>query len=142
MSAVLLAYDSSTKISDIVFSAPTDASGNSIGLKQLQFTTTEEEAAVQGIRQRLLTWQGEWFLNTKVGIPYIQRILVKNPNSRIVESLFRAAILKVPEIQTVPLVTLEVNRATRAATLTWTATLASGKTIRSEDYESFVLGSF
>lgn len=109
---------------------------------QLRFTASLEEAAVQGIRQRIQTWRGTWFLDTKVGIPYIESVFRKGTSSRLIESMFRSAILQVPEIQDVLQIQLVTNRQTREASLTFTARLTNNRIITSSNYQSFVLGGF
>ncbi len=53
--------------------------------------TTEQ---TQRIRDRLLTFLGEYFLNLSYGVDYIGKILVKNPRTGIVSAHIRSEILK------------------------------------------------
>ena len=50
--------------------------------------------AGQRIRDRLLTFKGEWFLNLSFGADYIGKILVKNPRTSVVSAHLRSEILK------------------------------------------------
>lgn len=52
----------------------------------------------QNLKQRLLLFLGEWFLDTTQGVPYYQYILVKNPNLDLVEATFKDVILSTPGI--------------------------------------------
>lgn len=45
-----------------------------------------DDAIRQDLQQTLQTFLGEWFLDTTVGVPYKQQILVKNPNMDIVQA--------------------------------------------------------
>jgi len=107
---------------------------------QLRFTTTLEEAAVQGIRQRIQTWKGEWFLDIRVGVPYIDQVFIKKPNLVLLESMFRSIILQVPEIKAVPSVKMVIDSATREASVVWKAVLTNNQEISSADYRAFILG--
>ena len=52
------------------------------------------DEAGQRIRDRLLTFIGEWFLNLSFGVDYIGKIMVKNPRTSIVSAHLRSEILK------------------------------------------------
>jgi len=52
----------------------------------------------QKLKQRLLFYQGEWFLDTTVGIPYFQEVFVKNPNIPDIESIFKVEIVETEDV--------------------------------------------
>lgn len=52
----------------------------------------------QKVKIVLLFFFGEWFLNTLIGIKYLQFISVKNPNLTLVDSLFKIAITEISGI--------------------------------------------
>jgi hypothetical protein len=54
------------------------------------------EYAKQKIRQRLLFILGEWILDTRLGVPWFEEILVKNPDLRLIQARIRDVILSVP----------------------------------------------
>lgn len=56
------------------------------------------DAIVQRLRILLRFWLGAWFLDTSEGIPYLEQILVKNPDVRLIQLLFRRVILQCPGI--------------------------------------------
>lgn len=57
-------------------------------------TVTGGDEAGQRIKDRLLTFRGEWFLNLSYGVDYINKIFVKNPRTSVVSSHLRSEILK------------------------------------------------
>lgn len=57
-----------------------------------------KDAIVQHVLQRLRTFQEEWFLDITVGIPYLQQIMVKNPDLNKVDALIINEILGTPGI--------------------------------------------
>lgn len=48
--------------------------------------------SAQQVRDRLLTFVSEWFLNLSYGVDYKKDILVKNPNMNIVNARLKKAI--------------------------------------------------
>lgn len=54
----------------------------------------DAELLAQKIRQVLSTNKGEWWLNSKEGIP-VQKLLKKNPNLAMVKDYVRSAIVQV-----------------------------------------------
>jgi hypothetical protein len=71
------------------------------------------ERVAQQIKISLLTFLGEWFLDSRVGTPYLEYILVKNANRGIIESVLRAQITKVPDVRRVTSLTLQVDAVLR-----------------------------
>ena len=51
-------------------------------------------AIAQDMTIRLKTFLGEWFLDQRIGLPYFQTILVKNPNLPVIQTIFRQAVLE------------------------------------------------
>jgi hypothetical protein len=81
------------------------------------------QAAKQGIRDRLLLFKGEWFLNLDVGVPWFQRILGKKFVEAIARSEIRAAILSYPAVADVPVLDLTFDRADRKLSVAFEARL-------------------
>lgn len=61
----------------------------------------DAERVAQQIKIQLMTFLGEWFLDTTHGVPYLEQILVKNPDGNIIEAILRSQILKVPDVVSV-----------------------------------------
>ena len=57
-------------------------------------TVSGIDEAGQRIKDRLLTYLGEWFLNLSFGVDYIGRIMVKNPRTNVISAHLRSEILK------------------------------------------------
>lgn len=106
---------------------------------QLRMTASPVERALQGCRAKLQFWRGEWFLDTRQGIPYIDQVFVKGPNLAALESLFRRVLLSVPEVVSVPVLVLSLDRPTRRLSMDWEI-LVGDQIITSADYGPFVLG--
>lgn len=72
----------------------------------------------QKILNRLRLFKGEWFLDTRVGVPYFSVVLIKNPDLDIVKRLFRRVVLSVPGIVEMP--DIQITWDTKARTLAYT----------------------
>lgn len=87
---------------------------------------TETAAIAQHLRIRLRTFLGEWFLDSRIGMPYFEEFLVKNPNKLVLDSRIREAVLETPGIVACGDIDYELTGATRALAITFTATLQDG----------------
>jgi hypothetical protein len=72
------------------------------------------ERIAQQILITLREWSGEWFLNTADGIPYLEYILVKNPNEDHIRQILSEAILDVDGVQSITSMDLTFSRVNRS----------------------------
>lgn len=70
-------------------------------------------AVIQRVKIRLKTFLGEYFYDLSAGIPYRQLILVKSPDLRAIQNVFRASIGDTPGIDRVDSITLDYNPIAR-----------------------------
>lgn len=68
----------------------------------------------QQVKVTLLTFLGEWFLDTDFGVPYIESILVKNPKMAAINAILRARIIDVPGVNRILTLTPTFDRPARA----------------------------
>lgn len=87
---------------------------------------TETDAIAQHLRIRLRTFLGEWFLDTRIGMPYFEEFLVKNPNRLVMDARLREAILETPGIASLTSINYELDGFTRALSISFEAVLVSG----------------
>jgi hypothetical protein len=83
-------------------------------------------AVAQGIRIRIQSFRGEWFLDLDDGVPYWQDLLGAKFNELRARAAFRDAITSAPGV--VQLLSLEVgfDGATRTLTVAWEVRTAFG----------------
>lgn len=72
----------------------------------------------QRINTALRLLLGEWFLDTSKGVPYQQKILVKNPNLSHIRSALRAKILEVEGVLGIQSLDLNLDRVRRKLRVT------------------------
>ena len=81
---------------------------------------------LQDILQRLRLFQGEWFLDNSIGIPWFQQIFVKNPDVSKIEAIFIDAILSTNGVDSLIEFSLTPNYPNRSFALSFSANTTSG----------------
>lgn len=78
------------------------------------------EAAVrQAVRVKVLTFMREIYLDESIGVDYLNVVLVKNPDPLAVREALRVRIASVADVTEVVGTNLELDRATRVATISF-----------------------
>ena len=90
------------------------------------------ERISQQIKISLQFWLGEWFLNSTLGVPYLERICVKSPNIQHIRQIFRNTIQNVNGVTAVNALNLSVDASKRVLTVSYTATTTDGVITRKE----------
>ena len=72
-----------------------------------------DDEMIQKLVIRFQFFLGEWFLDRRIGIPYFQSVLVKNPNIPFVRSVFRQTILTTPGVADLQNYDLDYDPLTR-----------------------------
>jgi hypothetical protein len=83
--------------------------------------------------------KGEWFLNTEEGVPYFQHVWQKNPNTGVIRSIFRKALLASPGAREVTKLLLTQDRAERTLSIEFEVVFEDGLILRSQDFPPFVI---
>lgn len=79
------------------------------------------EATRQRIMIALLTFKGEWLLDTDKGVPYFQTIFRKGVTKDIVDSTIRREVRKVQGVKSVQSLTSTLDNRTREYTCNFVA---------------------
>lgn len=96
------------------------------------------DAIAQHLLLRLNIFQGEWFLDQRIGIPYYEQILIKSPNLIAVRGIFRQAITSTPGVEQLERIDLDFDRSRRELSLSFSARL-EGEDIPRDFSEVFIL---
>lgn len=111
-----------------------DAAGN------LVWTDDETgDSTAQRIRIRLGFWRGEYFADTRQGIPYLPDVLGAKLDEATLGALFRGVILSTPGVSTLQSYATTFNGQTREVEIDFVAILESGRTFVSADFGPFLV---
>ena len=118
-----MAYDLAldAKTHDIVVTADSDV-----------FFIDNAERVAQQIKIQLLTMLGEWFLDITHGVPYLEYILVKNPNFELIWQILKEQIQNVDDVEAVNSLELDYDSHQRRLSVTYAAETTYGLVTRRE----------
>jgi hypothetical protein len=91
-----------------------DSVTNDLAIVNFDLKLTDgNELTVQKIKQTLLLFEGEWFLNNSIGMPYFTEILGKGNSLSRIETLYIRAIQSIPEVVEIVEFNIDENIKTR-----------------------------
>ncbi|GFO80971.1 MAG: hypothetical protein A49_05980 [Methyloceanibacter sp.] len=76
----------------------------------------DAEAVGQHVRQRLKTFEGEWFLDTAAGVPWLSEILGQRYDPALAEAVVKAEVLDTDAIKEITSFSVGFNRERRELT--------------------------
>jgi len=94
--------------------------------------TTGADGIAQHLSQRLRTFYAEWFLDKRVGIPYFEHVLVKNPDPIVLDALFKNEIMKTQGVLELVAFNMEMDKALREFKLSFKVRTHDGTVTFSE----------
>lgn len=101
-------------------------------------TDVAEEAAIElGNRFRFV--QGEYFLDTRQGVPYFGFVFVKNPDVLLIRQLFRSIILSVQGVSRIVDMQCDFDSSARKLDFAFRALAANGKIIAGGAGKPFIV---
>lgn len=71
------------------------------------------ERVAQQVLITLRFWLGEWFLDTRQGVPYLEYVLVKNPNTNHIRQILAEKIQSVEGVNSIVSLDFDFRRITR-----------------------------
>jgi len=104
---------------------------------QFQMTASLSEDVAQTLWTRFRFFQGEWFLDPRVGVPYFQQILGIKTSIPILTSLLKQVILQTAGIKSLD--SFSISRVGRAFTVTFSCTLDDGTVLTSDDFAPLII---
>ena len=90
------------------------------------------ERVAQQILISLRFWYGEWFLDTEQGVPYLEYILIKNPNINHIRQILRETISSVEGVVSIEKLELDYNPTERNLLVEYVVTTNYGLLTRKE----------
>lgn len=111
----------------------TDETGNDLALNstgQLILETDAVIAAAVKLKHRFQFFKGEWWLDTRLGVPYFDVVFgQKNPNLEIIKRMIRRIILSCPPITDVKRLDLYFVKKDRLLAFEFEAVAEDGRTV-------------
>jgi len=89
-------------------------------------TTTTSENLAQRLKIRLLTFQGEWFLDNTLGIDYFNAVFGKNKSKQSIDTIFQSEILKEKEVIQITKFESSLDRVNRKYSLSFEVRTVDG----------------
>lgn len=83
------------------------------------------ESVAQHVLIRLRLFAGEWFLDTRVGLPYYDQVLIKSPDNKAVRAIITQAILTTPGIEALESFEMDFDGVTRTMSVSFVARLTN-----------------
>lgn len=104
-----------------------DSSGDLDFSGGLRLTSDLATYVKQALSVNLSFFLGEWFLDTRLGMPYFKYIIGQRLDEGLVSSIFRRACLKTYGVADVISLTLSLDNATRLLSVFGVVRLTSGE---------------
>lgn len=89
----------------------------------------EDTSIAQKLTIRFQLFLGEWFMDARIGVPYLQVVFVKNPNLVVVGQLFRNIIRNTPGVLNILSEEIDFVPSQRTLTAIYTIQTDSGAII-------------
>lgn len=89
-------------------------------------------AIQQDLQQTLQLFLGEWFLDTSKGLPYLQLILVKNPNLDVIQATLLNAARAVNGVEDIVGFQFDYDAKTRTLSVSMQAKTTTGTVIKAQ----------
>jgi len=107
---------------------------------QITLTPDLKTAVAQQLIIRLRMFFGEWFLDTREGVPYFDLVLINNPDLARITSIFRSVILETPGVAGISALALDLQRSARRLVIqNVNIKLNDGVVLTGADFQSFIV---
>lgn len=106
--------------------------------KRLVFETDPVVSAAISLKNKFQLFLGEWFINTEIGIPYFQQVLVKDPDVGIVRRLFDRVLRSEPLVSSTE-ISLSYDPSERTLQFAFVARMQDGRTITGGSGQPFIV---
>jgi len=97
--------------------------------------TTGADAIAQHLKAKFQLFLGEWFLDTSIGVPYYEDILIKKPSFVVVQEILKDVILETPGVLELETFKIDFDSSTRTFTLEFKVLTTEGEIDFSQEVE-------
>lgn len=106
---------------------------------QITIVSDINEALALKLRNKFRLFLGEWFLDTRVGVPWFEAVLVKAPDLGVIKQIFTQVILGTEGMASVEEMVLDFDNAARELDFTFRALTDSGAIISGGAGQPFIV---
>ena len=99
----------------------------------------QTQQALQELNNRFAIWKGEWFRDKRLGVPYVDFVLVKAPNMILIDSVFRQVITSVQNVASILSSSLSFNARARNLTASYAVQLTNGAVLTGGPGAPFII---
>jgi hypothetical protein len=101
---------------------------------------TGAEAIMQRVAIRWKMFAGEWFVDQRVGVPWLQRVFVVNPSIRTLKRIFEAVPNSTPGVLRTREMSISVDRSARVVSVdSFRIDLTDGSSLSSNPDAPFII---
>lgn len=93
----------------------------------------------QKLTNRFQFFLGEWFLDTRLGVPYYQNVFVKNPDLNLIGQLFQRVITQTPNVASLTTAALNFINSSRELTAQFVVKTLTGAIIEGGPGQPFIV---
>lgn len=90
------------------------------------YLTTGTDAVRQDLQIRLAFFQGEWFMDTRIGLPYFQQILGQKPRYAVLAQIYRKVIMSAALVTAIENLEFDWDGTTRTLDVSFNAVTVLG----------------
>jgi hypothetical protein len=109
------------KINDILNADSSSGAENDLAVETFELMIVEGiDQIKQKLKIRLQFFSGEWYLDTTVGVRYMQDVFVKNPQLSKMQSIFKAVIVETTGVTALTAFSTTYNASTREFEVSFT----------------------
>ena len=91
--------------------------------------TSGANLAAQQIRNGAQIFQGYWTYDDSEGVPYVESVLVKNPDLRVVQQVFREFLAECGGVSSVDSISATLDRVSRKLSVSFRVTCDDGSAL-------------
>jgi hypothetical protein len=102
----------------------------SLGLRRCPDRVT---FVTQKLRENFNFWEGEWFLDQRLGVPYFKHVIGQHFDAALMSDLFRSVALKTQGVGSVPRLAVAFDGPTRELTVSMAAATTQGEILPAVD---------
>ena len=117
----------------------TDTGDFDVSSGNLSIVTDPAQALAIKLRARFRLHLGDWFLDTRIGVPYRAVVLVKNPNIPVIRQMLRNVAATTPGVRSVDAFTLNYDPRARTLAYSFRVTTDKGAIITGGEGAPFIV---